>query len=539
MSRRQIEREQEARRELGHTQVSPATARALGSAFLLLVFGGALAQLGLGDLAAPWSALVARTPDACTLRAVERDFDLGAGLAARWRPAVQAGLVRVGAGNASAYVGRDGWLFQRASVDAALGGGFLDPRVQTHRVRDAAACDPVPQPDPLQAVLEWHEALARRSVRLVILPVPAKAEIQPEQLAGPRAADARVRNASYDGFVGALRARGVHVFEAHEILRATARSAHGPAYLATDTHWHPRAMEAVAEALAEQIRSELPLGSREVAFARESRQIRRRGDVAALLDLAGPLESVEVRPVRPSPTESRSAPVIVLGDSYTNIYGSSQAFAGAEDPDDVGWGADAGLAEQLAFYLGAPVQRIALNDDGAFASRLELARRARAAQRAGRDPFEGVSVVVWQFASRELSLGDWRHIDLDAMETPGSGAEDRLAGGRRVRARIIARAALPAPGGPYPDALVALRIGDLESLDGRPIPAPEGVVYLLAVRENRALPAVSALGPGDRVELRLWDFEDQSVAERYSTMRRTELDDPDALLLPAWFGELP
>jgi hypothetical protein len=29
------------------------------------------------------------------------------------------------------------------------------------------------------------------------------------------------------------------------------------------------------------------------------------------------------------------------------------------------------------------------------------------------------------------------------------------------------------------------------------------------------------------------------VAERYSTMRRTELDDADALLLPAWFGELP
>ena len=99
------------------------------------------------------------------------------------------------------------------------------------------------------------------------------------------------------------------------------------------------------------------------------------------------------------------------------------------------------------------------------------------------------------------------------METPGSGTEDRLAGGRRVRARIVARAALPAPGGPYPDALVALRIGDLESLDGRPISAPEGVVYLLAVRENRALPAVSALGPDDRVELRLWDFEDQSVAE--------------------------
>jgi alginate O-acetyltransferase complex protein AlgJ len=297
-------------------------------------------------------------------------------------------------------------------------------------------------------------------------------------------------------------------------------------------------MEAVAEGLAEQIRGELPLGSHEVRFTRERRQISHRGDIAALLDLDGPPETVEIRPLQPTPKESRPAPVIVLGDSYTNIYASAEAFAGAGETDDAGWGSDAGLAEQLAFHLGAPVERIALNDDGAFASRLELARRVRAARRAGRDPFDGVSVVVWQFATRELSLGDWRHIDLDAADTAEAETQESLPAARRVRARITARAALPAPGGPYPEALVALRIEEIESLDAQPAPAPEGVVYVLAVRENRAVPEVSALGRGDRVELRLWDFEDETVAKRYSVLRRTELDDPDALLLPAWFGEL-
>jgi alginate O-acetyltransferase complex protein AlgJ len=477
-------------------------------------------------------------PNACELRAFERDFDLVAGLATRLRPAVQAGLVGLGAGNESAYVGRDGWLFHRASVDSVLGGAFLDPRVQARRVRGAEACDALPRPDPLPVVTAWHEALARRGVRLVVLPVPAKVEVHPERLVGPLAAGAAARNASHDRFVRALRDRGVQVFDPYDTLREAARRSGAPAYLASDTHWHPRAMEAVAQALAERIRDELPLGALGAApLERGRRQVRRRGDVSALLDLDGPVETLEIRPVTAPTGAGGRAPVIVLGDSYTNIYASAAAFSGPEDAD--GWGADAGLAEQLAFHLQTPVERIALNDDGAFASRLELARRVRAARRAGRDPFDGVSVVVWQFAGRELSRGDWRAIDLDAADATEAVAEPGPPDARRVRASIVARAPLPAPGGPYPEALVALRIGEIESLDGQPDPEGDGVVYLLALRANRALPAVSALAPGDRLELRLWDFANPAAAERYGALRRTELDDPDALLLPAWFGELP
>jgi alginate O-acetyltransferase complex protein AlgJ len=535
MSRLQEEREHQARQELGQTQVSPATARVLAVVFLTLVFGGSLAQLGLGDLAGPRSMLFARFPDACTLRDFEREFDLLAGLAARLRPSVQSGLVRLGAGNASAYVGRDGWLFHRASVDAALGGAFLDPRVQARRVEGVDACDPVPRPDPLPAVLEWSQALSQRGVRLVVMPVPAKAEIHPEFLAGGRAT-AAVRNASYDRFVAALRERGVSVFEPHEVLRETARSTGRPAYLATDTHWRPEAVDAVAQSLAATLRPELALGVRDARFSRESRTLQRRGDVAALLDLSGPLETVEVHSVR-LPDVQR-APVILLGDSFTNIYSSPQAFGGSDDGSDPGWGANGGLAEQLAFHLGAPVERIALNDDGAFASRREFARRVAEARRAGRDPFSGVDVMVWQFASRELALGDWRRIDLDAADaTPadsGAGLPDALP----VRATVLDRSELPEPGGPYPDALVALRIGEVQGLDPGVNPPADGVVYLVALRENRAVSEVFALEPGDRVELRLWDFGDETVTARYATLRRTELDDPDALLLPAWFGEL-
>jgi alginate O-acetyltransferase complex protein AlgJ len=65
----------------------------------------------------------------------------------------------------------------------------------------------------------------------------------------------------------------------------------------------------------------------------------------------------------------------------------------------MGWGTSAGLVEQLSYALRRPVDRLAQNDDAAFATRAMLAR----------DPgrLEGKRVVIYQFAARELASGDW------------------------------------------------------------------------------------------------------------------------------------
>ena len=90
---------------------------------------------------------------------------------------------------------------------------------------------------------------------------------------------------------------------------------------------------------------------------------------------------------RPSP----SADVLLLGDSFTNIYSLST----------LGWGDGAGFAEQLSYELERPVDRITQNDEGAHATRVAL-------RRAGADRLAGKRVVIYQFAARELGLGDWR-----------------------------------------------------------------------------------------------------------------------------------
>jgi hypothetical protein len=92
--------------------------------------------------------------------------------------------------------------------------------------------------------------------------------------------------------------------------------------------------------------------------------------------------------------------VLLFGDSFSNIFSL----------EGMGWGAAAGLGPQLSLALGRPMDVIAQNDSGAFATRQALARELSA----GEDRLQGKRVVIWEFASRELSVGDWKPIDWDA-----------------------------------------------------------------------------------------------------------------------------
>jgi alginate O-acetyltransferase complex protein AlgJ len=98
-------------------------------------------------------------------------------------------------------------------------------------------------------------------------------------------------------------------------------------------------------------------------------------------------------PWEPDPTGD----VLLLGDSFTNIFTMGP----------MGWGSAAGLGPQLALALGRGLDVIAQNDSGAFATRQTLSREIAA----GEDRLAGKRVVIWEFASRELSVGDWKPLD--------------------------------------------------------------------------------------------------------------------------------
>jgi len=94
------------------------------------------------------------------------------------------------------------------------------------------------------------------------------------------------------------------------------------------------------------------------------------------------------------------ADVLLLGDSFTNVFSLGQ----------MGWGEGAGLGPQLGRVLGRDVDVIAQNDAGAHATRRLLANAIAGAEPGAADRLAGKKVVVWEFASRELAVGDWKRV---------------------------------------------------------------------------------------------------------------------------------
>jgi SGNH hydrolase-like domain, acetyltransferase AlgX len=306
----------------------------------------------------------------------------------------------LGAGNERVYIGRDGWLFFRPDLEYLTADGFLEPRALARRVSAAREWTAPPQPDPRPAILEFRRQLAARGIVLVVVPTPVKPGVHPEKLVGSYSQHKGiVQNPSFGAFVEWLSSQGILFFDPDAVLGDRVQSA--PQYLATDTHWRPEAMELVAERLAAFVaeRAAFP-PVQSTGFRIEEREVTSAGDTVAMLDVREgqrryPPEKVVISRVLAGdggPWRSdRTADVLVLGDSFANIYSLAS----------MGWGDAAGLVEHLSYALGRPVDRIVQNDAGAFATREML-------ERSGPERLDGKRVVIWQFAVRELASGDWK-----------------------------------------------------------------------------------------------------------------------------------
>jgi len=423
-------REAQAAREVGRTDVGRGVAACLTGAFLAVVLGVAPSEV-LRDArdasGSPWSGLAAAPGRAwqafgaagpvaanrqllASMTTFEDALEDGSAVTARVLPRVQQFLTRrLAAGNEQVVVGRRGWLYFRPALDYLTGPGFLDPERLARAAAGGQSGQPAARPDPLPAIADFSAQLAERGVGLVVVVTPVKAALHPEGLV-PALADDHLplENVSFRAFLERLAALEVPTYTPGQRLAAVLSAKSWPQFLRTDTHWTPQGMQTAAEGLAEFVARHVALPERHaVRYVRRQVWAEGRGDLQALLRLpAGqtlfPPERVLTRPVfQPSGEPWRPDPgadVLVLGDSFTNMY--SQA--------DLGWGEGAGLAEQLSYLLQRPVDKLAVNAGGPSAARERLALQIAA----GEDRLAGKRLVVYQFSARELSSGDWRLVDL-------------------------------------------------------------------------------------------------------------------------------
>lgn len=482
-----------------------------------------------------WIAKTSRG-NAVLLQAIdkyEKDLKADSFLTQFVLPPTQELLVYAGSGNEKGYVGRQGWLFYRAGIEYCTGFGFLDPRHMARRADSGTQWQPAPQPDPRAAILQFHRQLAERSIRLVLMPTPDKATVHPEKLSslyeGRRLS---VHNPSYRKFLDELEAEGVLVCDVTDALAQYRDRSSNAVYLATDTHWRPEAMELAAAELARLIEENIVLGAIAVDRDRRrtSKDVKNLGDIAMMLKLRQnqvvfgeevvtihPVTDATGQPWRPNP----AAEVLVLGDSFANIYSLEM----------MDWGCAAGLAEQLSFALNRPVDAILRNDDGAYATREMLSREL--AQ--GEDRLAGRKVVVWQFAARELAVGDWKLLDMMLKQShkpadapPPTGRELIVSG------TIAAKSAAPRAGQmPYAHHVFTLDLTNLQVHSGT-LTELKAAVYLFSMRNQQNTPAFS-WPVGKRVKLKLQPWR-PDFFRRYGRINRTETD--DIQLKRPWWGEV-
>lgn len=299
--------------------------------------------------------------------------------------------------------GRDDWLFLGAELRFLGGGEFWGERAA--KISRAAKPDAT---DPLPAILDFNDQLKKIGVTLILAPVPAKAVIYPDLLPDSpfKTAGAPPRlDADLQAFYRLLETRGVKTLDLTAPFLANRFATNGALYCRQDSHWSGNACVLAAQRIAADIRG-LPALSNRPPIALKADWIATEiaGDLRqALPDPKPAKESVRVRRIsrdNGDPVEPDSqSPVILLGDSHNLVF-----HAG----DDM-HARDAGLADQLAFELGYPVDLVAVRGSGATPARINLFRRAQ------KNPayWKSKRIVVWCFAVREFTESDgWRKVPI-------------------------------------------------------------------------------------------------------------------------------
>jgi alginate O-acetyltransferase complex protein AlgJ len=387
--------------------------------------------------------LFKQRPTRENLHQFEQDIAANSAFKQFVQPRLQLALSEaVGFGNGKVYIGNDGVLFFRPGLDFVTGRGILDPGRIRARRRHLVDAGGSAEPDPRPAIFAFNKACRDAGVHLLLVPVPDKVTVMPVAagIAPGLAASAPV-NVDYPQFLAELRGAGVDVYDP---LTLVSSAGEADRYLKHDTHWTPEWMETVVEGIAGHLRTKTALPPRGGAlYDYMEVPFRRVGDLVDMLSLPAdqtlfaPQEvkirrTIDAKTGAPAGSQA-SADVLLLGDSFANIYTAPQ----------MGWGDAAGLAPTLARHLNREIDAITINGKGASGTRAELARRP--------EGLSGKRLVIWEFAVRELTDASWEEIPMGA----GGGAQPSAApGGLVIDATIEAVSKVPEPNTvPYPDCL--------------------------------------------------------------------------------------
>lgn len=286
------------------------------------------------------------------------------------------------------------WFFLVKELRHLASGRFWEP---------SPAEDSSGRIDQVPGIIEFRELLEARGIRLLLVPVPAKAAIYPDKLAGKfQRGDAE----PLAPFLDQLRKGGVEVLDLEPVLLDAAAADPGVLlYCRQDAHFSPLAAKKVAELIARTLA--LPVvESSDITFAGETEDLSFIGDQVLGSEweesVSGetlPMQKVATSagvPVEPDPASS----VLLMGDSHTLVFQAGE--------DNGMHSRGAGVFDHLAYCLGLAPDLVGVRGSGLVQARKQLFFRASAAPKY----WENKKAVILLFSVREFTQSTDRPIPI-------------------------------------------------------------------------------------------------------------------------------
>ena len=468
------------------------------------------------------------------LHDVEKSLDQ-ASYSIATRQTVQGWLTRfVGEGNAKVFVGFDGWLFYHPDLQALTGYGPLKPEPFSV-MKDPELAK---LPETRDVVTAFAAQLKERGIALLLVPVPLKSMLYSEYVSG-KGDYAWVTHPDQAEYYQLLRAAGVDVLDLTADL-ATLRTKkkfiyqripekrdhvveeaeeerlkkHLDAFLMQDTHWTPEAMRLAAEKVAVHVKKNFPQAAqpsfRDIRIVDGINQ-RSSGDLVKLLDVHDPENTFddeqEFLRVVSDNTQSKDSSIVLLGDSFVNVYDDpTLGFAIEGKPKQR---LNAGFAQHLSFALQQPLDVIAMNGMGSTGVRREFAKRPD-------DEVRAKKLVVWVIAARDLLLSktaaahaniEWGTVAFnpnghhEAAATQAPATEERVV----IEAKLVEKSKNQSPDSPYRNALHTA-LYDVEKVVSGNLDAKQVLGVQWTFQEKQMAPTASfTVGGRYRLTLVPWE----------------------------------
>ena len=398
-------------------------------------------------------------------------------------------------GNRNVRIGKDGWLFLDEAIESLTGQGPFPFQKDGN--------------SPVYAIKRFADQLDNFGARLILVSIPSKAMIYPEKInhniKGP------ISHPDAQRLVSELNSLpNLDVLDLTRSLFNLKKDT--KVFLKQDTHWTPEAMEEAAKIIANHINS-MDINIDKVNLNPKQKEERKAyGDLVEKINIwdgAFSQESVIAKPIKGN-TRDRNSEIILLGDSFTNIYSSNEGL---------GWGNNAGLPEHIASNVGTPIDVISINGGGATEVRKKLAQR-----RGCSEDMKNKKVVIWAITCRDLFLSQeqcidrnisWENVSFDKRPLEKKPTNNKIT----IRAKLIEKPKIPDPNQTtYKDLLYGADYEIIETISGQIPEEGKKIAVVNWAFKNRVLLPSANYEIGSVRNLQLMPFEEMKDLQTLEQM---------------------